>query len=220
MNRNILQTIASVLTVVVLCVAFSIDAGAQGTLSRKPTPTPTPTPTPSTPTRKKKVRPNIVAVSRPEGWNNESSYYVREIEVPDYDVVSHEGNGRRVTAATKCCYGDDYLYGENGKPVDYEMAVYWYVQSAEEGDMYGQNNLGYCYEKGKGVPKDLEAAAFWYWQAASKGLAIAQCNMGNCFRYGWGVDVDYEQARYWYRLAIQNGDDEAERQLNRLNNPR
>jgi TPR repeat protein len=46
-------------------------------------------------------------------------------------------------------------YG-NGEGVakNIHQAVYWYRKSAENGNRYGQYNLGYCYYQGLGVTKD------------------------------------------------------------------
>ena len=37
-----------------------------------------------------------------------------------------------------------------------------------------QNNLGWCYENGKGVPKDMKKAVYWYREAAEQGDAEAK----------------------------------------------
>ena len=52
---------------------------------------------------------------------------------------------------------------------DYAEAVKWYRKSAEQGYMYGQYNLGDCYENGKGVTQDYAEAAKWYKKAADQG---------------------------------------------------
>ncbi len=48
----------------------------------------------------------------------------------------------------------------NGKGVtkDYKKAVEWYTKAAEQGDAYGQCNLGTMYLFGNGVTKDYKKA--------------------------------------------------------------
>lgn len=53
---------------------------------------------------------------------------------------------------------------------DYELGAYWFRKAAEQGNAYGQSNLGECYEKGFGVLKDKAQAAYWYQKAAEQGF--------------------------------------------------
>ncbi len=57
------------------------------------------------------------------------------------------------------------------------QAASWYRKAAEQGDVGGQNNLGYMYEYGQGVVKDYGQAAYWYRIAAEQGDAQAQQNL-------------------------------------------
>lgn len=55
---------------------------------------------------------------------------------------------------------------ENGQG---EEAISWYKMAAEQGDSYGEFNLGLCYENGIGTPVNLKKAKSWYQKAALKG---------------------------------------------------
>ena len=57
----------------------------------------------------------------------------------------------------------------------------WYRKAAEQGHADAQNNLGLCYQYGKGVAKDYAEAVKWYRKAAEQGHARAQCNLGYCY---------------------------------------
>ena len=50
-----------------------------------------------------------------------------------------------------------------------EAAVYWYTESAEQGDAKAQTLLGYCYHTGLGVDRDVKKAIEWYKKAAAQG---------------------------------------------------
>ena len=56
-------------------------------------------------------------------------------------------------------------------------AVYWLEQAANQGYAYAQNNLGVCYEFGKGVVQNYQTAYFWYLLASANGIEKAKDNM-------------------------------------------
>ena len=89
-------------------------------------------------------------------------------------------------------------------------------QSAEAGNASDQNNLGWIYEKGRGVKKDDAKAAYWYKKAAAQGNAWGQYNLGAMYQKGLGVKKDIAKARYWYKKAAAQGDKLAKKQLRNL----
>ena len=52
---------------------------------------------------------------------------------------------------------------------DYKEAVKWFTKSAEQGNQFGQCNLGNCYYECTGVEKDLGEAVKWYTKSAEQG---------------------------------------------------
>ena len=87
-----------------------------------------------------------------------------------------EENGYSLEASAEEMYqlGENYYYGKNGYEQDYTKAVEWYRKSAEQGYATAQNDLGYCYQWGKGVSKDYNEAVKWYRKSAEQGNAAAQ----------------------------------------------
>jgi TPR repeat protein len=67
---------------------------------------------------------------------------------------------------------EDGISAINNK--DYKKAHQLFLQLAKEGDGKAQTNLGWMYEKGKGVPKDFQKAEKWYQLASEQGVAKAQ----------------------------------------------
>ena len=104
--------------------------------------------------------------------------------------------------------GDCYRFGY-GVEKDYEEAVKWYQEAADQGDEEAQNILGDCYRFGWGVEKDYEEAVKWYQEAADQGNADAQRCLGDCYRFGNGVEKNEKKAVEWYREAADQGDAEA-----------
>ena len=78
------------------------------------------------------------------------------------------------------CYNDE----------NYEEAVKYFRQAAEQGHVTAQLNLGICYEKGQGVPQNYTEAVAWYHKAAEQGDVNAKYRLGACYLEGKGVPID------------------------------
>ncbi len=76
---------------------------------------------------------------------------------------------------------------------------------AQQGDALAQVNLGFMFDRGKGVPQDDAEAARWYRRAAEQGNAEAQFNLGFMYSEGRGVAQDYVQGHMWISLAAAQG---------------
>lgn len=84
---------------------------------------------------------------------------------------------------------------------NFQEAVKWYREAAEQGNADAQCNLGYCYEIGNGVAKNSQEAVKWYGKSAGQGHTTAQRNLANCYAYGRGVPKNQAKADYWYQKA-------------------
>ena len=60
-----------------------------------------------------------------------------------------------------------------GVPQSDQEAVKWYRLAAEQGNSFGQNNLGFMYQNGRGVPQSDQEAIKWYRLAAEQGNSFA-----------------------------------------------
>ena len=75
-------------------------------------------------------------------------------------------------------FADDFQDAQDSyNRKDYKTARKLWTQLAEKGDGKAQTNLGWIYEKGKGVTQDNQKAAKWYRLAAEQGFALAQFNL-------------------------------------------
>ena len=91
------------------------------------------------------------------------------------------------------------------------IAVQRFRKAAEQGQGWGQYNLGECYLKGTCVSKDEAEAVKWFRKAAEQDdsyAGFAQYELGRCYIYGWGVPQDIIEAEKWLRAAAQTRDDE------------
>jgi len=89
---------------------------------------------------------------------------------------------------------------------DYEQAVYWYKQSARQGHVLAQYNLGHQYLGGIGVAKNEAEAIQWWLKAAEQGHSLAQFNVGRAYYLGIGLGEDHALSRSWFERAASNGE--------------
>ncbi len=82
---------------------------------------------------------------------------------------------------------------------DYATALREWRPLAEQGNAIAQGNLGFMYDKGRGVPQNHAEAVQWYRKAAEQGDTEAQYLLGLMHEKGEGVPQDYARALQRYR---------------------
>ncbi len=109
---------------------------------------------------------------------------------------------------------------ENGWGVrqNYGAAVIWYREAVKQGNQVAQCNLAILYDNGRGVQEDARKAVELLQQSAIQDYAWAQYCLGNMYYWGRGVNQDYQEALKWYQKATDQGVDEAQEQIEILNN--
>jgi TPR repeat protein len=136
----------------------------------------------------------------------------------DKNVPSHNDDWlyrRFNTGVNQYRQGLRYYHG-NGVKQDYEQAVFWFTEAAEQGHAKAQSFLGFCYYAGRGVKQNYAQATIWCTAAAVQGDAVAQLNLGIFYIRGIGVRQDYVQAVNWYTKAAEQGHAKAQFNLQRL----
>jgi len=83
------------------------------------------------------------------------------------------------------------------------LAVTWYREKAELGDMDAQYNLAMISETGFGIEKDEQAAVKWYSLAAKEGHAEAQLKLGMLYLLGVGAPESRIKGGKWVRSAAR-----------------
>lgn len=89
---------------------------------------------------------------------------------------------------------------------DSEAAFKEFMPLAMKGDARAQFELGYMYERGKGVPQDYKESLSWFHKSAEQGNASAQFYIGQRYDLGNGVPHDYAEAASWYRKSAEQGE--------------
>ena len=88
---------------------------------------------------------------------------------------------------------------------------------ANSGNPEGQFILGKKYFDGDGVSKDLDRAFYFLKASSNQQHAQAQMTLGIIYFYGWGGTIDLKQAKQFFELAWQNGAQDANFYLQKLN---
>ena len=78
-------------------------------------------------------------------------------------------------------------------------------QSAENGDVNAQAELGYSYQYGDGVDKNPNEALKWNLAAANHGSLMAQHNLAVMYDEGVDIPENNAEAIKWYRKAAERG---------------
>lgn len=98
------------------------------------------------------------------------------------------------------------MYTEaKGVAQDYDKAISYFKDSADDDYATAQYYLGQMYENGYGVDKNYEKAFAWYQKAAEQDYAPALNQMGYLYYKGNGVESSVEQAIYYHKLAAMQG---------------
>jgi TPR repeat protein len=99
-----------------------------------------------------------------------------------------------------------YREGYGGTRQDYNEAVKWYQQSANQGYANAMATMGWFYREGLGVSQDYVQSLTWYRKAADAGDANAMSSLGWAYQNGLGTALNYAEAKVWYEKAANVGD--------------
>lgn len=152
-------------------------------------------------------------------------YRHRKLRLGDvgYGGARHSGNARRSdhsgepVSRTWTRAQQDFQRGEDSYATgDYVEARKWYRQSAEQGYLSAQVNLGVMCIAGQGGPQDDREAIRWYVEAAEQGDALGQFNLGAMYVEGRGIARNLDEAMRWYRRAADQGNAAAQFSLGML----
>lgn len=77
-------------------------------------------------------------------------------------------------------------------------ALFWFQQSAKQGNREALNMVGRCLELGWGAASQPGEAAHYYLAAAQRDHDFAQYNLAMLYFDGYGVEPDREQALLWF----------------------
>jgi len=88
---------------------------------------------------------------------------------------------------------------------DENTAFLHLTQSANLGNMAGQNGLGFSYYHGLGCPVDKSQAEYWWSEAAKQNCPEACFHLGLMYGQGDAVQVDLSKAKKLIEIAAKSG---------------
>lgn len=91
--------------------------------------------------------------------------------------------------------------GENGQPVDYDLAFALNARAAALGLPDAVLSMGWFYFNGFGVAPDLRSAERWYRRSARRGEPRAMFSLGQIACEEKRFDVAHD----WFHLAFKKG---------------
>lgn len=91
------------------------------------------------------------------------------------------------------------------KREEYEVAVKYFKEMSDSGNLYGQFMLGKCYYSGLGVQKDFNIAFELFSKAAQGNMPEAINSKGICYLKGRGTKQDFSKAAECFREAAERG---------------
>lgn len=106
--------------------------------------------------------------------------------------------------------GSCYYAADEGYPINYEKAAYWYEKAAENGHDKAQLAIGIAYRRGQGVPRDIPLGLRWMKKAAAQGHGLSMYNISVVHDE---VYRDYQEAYAWALVGRDNGSDDLHRQF-------
>ena len=150
-------------------------------------------------------------------------YYGRGTEPDDAAAVGwYRLAVRAGLLKSKHALGNCYYTGR-GVGQNWREAVRWFQKGALRGFGPSQYALGECHYCGCGVMRDRQTAVWYYHRAArhrtgqSAVTSKARYKLGLCYMTGKGVRQDPLESARWFVKAIEEGSEEAAKQLEKLN---
>ena len=98
-----------------------------------------------------------------------------------------------------------YYQGTRGASKDIDKAIYWFTESANNGNRYAQYNLANKYLYGEGVSMDKAKALYWFVKSGEQHYHEASLQAGLMYYNGVGTSVNYTKAAEFSKDAAFGG---------------
>lgn len=109
--------------------------------------------------------------------------------------------------------GKIYDEAQLGQAEDVQKAFAWFKKASEKGHLEATNNVGDCYETGRGVAQDYDKAFAYYKKCATDHCPIGQYSLALCYLKGIGTDKNSKKAMELLTKSANNNCAEAQYEL-------
>lgn len=90
---------------------------------------------------------------------------------------------------------------------DSAAALAWFMEAADKGDAYAQNNAARYFRHGIATEKDERKALDLYTQSANQGHLPAILELASMYRFGFCTEKNIQESIRWYNEAVEKGND-------------
>ncbi|MBI2791076.1 MAG: sel1 repeat family protein [Gammaproteobacteria bacterium] len=111
--------------------------------------------------------------------------------------------------------GAIYAKGDLGT-LDWEEAMYWFLQAAEQGHPEAQFVVAQSLLIGRGIAKNQAMAINWLNKSAKANYLPAQTTLGLCYLNGEGIAQNNTLAIQWLTMSANQGNPDAEYHLAKI----
>ena len=101
-------------------------------------------------------------------------------------------------------------------PRDYKKAYQYFLLAAKMGSEKALYHLGRWHFYGVGQEEDKQLALDYFKQASLKNDPEASFMIGYMYHYGDGIPQDLHQAQKYYLKALDEGNEDAQKELDKL----
>lgn len=131
-----------------------------------------------------------------------SNYFIQQLlPMENFSYLKNQADAGDCAAQIEV--GRAYELGDSPAGVNYDMCHKYYMMAAMQGDALGENNLGWCYEKGYGVAQNYKEAVKWYQKSADKGNAYGAANLAHMYVMELGVEYDAEMFLKYTKIGAE-----------------
>ncbi|KAI7888091.1 uncharacterized protein EV154DRAFT_594557 [Mucor mucedo] len=116
-------------------------------------------------------------------------------------------NDHKKSKYARKCYDTQLSIGKYYKtgllvPVDSDMALQWFMKSAENGNRVAMCTVGLIYLDGEELEKQEQLACHWLTQSAERGYIRAQFVLSELYKTSTALS-DRVKSTYWYEKALE-----------------
>ncbi|MBR2974865.1 MAG: sel1 repeat family protein [Clostridia bacterium] len=136
-----------------------------------------------------------------EVWDKQKAFEL-------YQASANQGNKHAMFKMGKI-----YDEAQLDQPEDATKAFTWFKRASDKGHLEATNNVGDCYETGRGVEQNLSKAVSYYKKCAVDECPIGQYSLALCYAGGIGITKNTAKALELLTKSANNNCKEAQYEL-------
>ena len=160
-----------------------------------------------------KIKTKGTKVTNKTYYAGPNSKEISELEHADRSIEELTRSATNGNSKDQFLLALAYAKGNKGLEVDEKTAFHWMNESARNGSVDAQIELGHMYLGGFGVTRDINSGKKWILKAAEKGNIEAMHILGDLYFQIGETDDDKRAGFYWHKKAADYGHKDSIHQL-------